>query len=82
MLTITREVELSRFDAWSGGKDRLDKIIELGIEGEAEDYIRELGSGTMSEGDLNDILWFEMDDFISQYDNSSDDEYDDEDGVY
>lgn len=67
--TVVKEntINLGEFEAWSGGLDRLNKIIDLGIEDEAEEYINEFLGTRIDETDLNDFLWFEMDEFIEQY---------------
>nr|DAG96693.1 MAG TPA: hypothetical protein [Herelleviridae sp.] len=66
-ITKTTDIELSEFEAWSGAVSRLDRIVELGIEEEASDYISECLGTEIDETDLNDFLWFEMDEFIEQY---------------
>lgn len=68
-LKIVEEMNLGDFKAWSGGESRLNVLRELDIVNEAEDYIIEMyGSDMMDATTLNDILWFDMDDFIAQYD--------------
>lgn len=68
-LYISKEFNLYDFKAWSGGDDRLKEIIELDIVEEAQYYMEEMfdGSEVVTETDINDILWFEMDDFIEGY---------------
>ena len=68
-LYISKEFNLYDFKAWSGGADRLKEIIELGIVEDAQYYMEEMfdGSEVVTETDINDILWFEMDDFIEGY---------------
>lgn len=68
-LYIKKEFNLGEFEAWSGGADRLKKIIELDIVEEAQCYMEEMFDGleVVTETDINDILWFEMDDFIEGY---------------
>ena len=71
--------DLADFPAWSGAKDRLDEIIELGIEDEAEDYIREMFYGeTPTDTQINDLLWFDMDDWIEEHREEEDDDDDTE----
>lgn len=67
--TIIKEEEiiLGNFEAWSGAVSRLYRIIELDIEDEASEYIQMCLGDRFSDTDLNDFLWFEMDDFIEQY---------------
>ena len=68
-LYISKEFNLYDFKAWSGGADRLKEIIELDVVEEAQYYMEEMfdGSEVVTETDINDVLWFEMDDFIEGY---------------
>ena len=68
-LYISKEFNLYDFKAWSGGDDRLKEIIELDIVEEAQYYMEEMfdGSEVVTETDINDVLWFEMDTFIEEY---------------
>lgn len=68
-LYIKKEFNLYDFKAWSGGADRLKEIIELDIVEDAQYYMEEMfdGSEVVTETDINDVLWFEMDDFIESY---------------
>ena len=68
-LYIKKEFNLYDFKAWSGGADRLKEIIELDIVEEAQYYMEEMfdGSEVVTETDINDALWFEMDGFIEGY---------------
>lgn len=65
-LYISKEFNLYDFKAWSGGADRLKEIIELDIVDEAQIYMEDMldGSEVVTETDINDMLWFGMDDFI------------------
>ncbi|MDN6292527.1 MAG: hypothetical protein L0J35_05590 [Tetragenococcus halophilus] len=65
--TVKKEVSLEDFVAWSGGKYRLNEIIELDIVEEAEEYIQECIGTDVTETELNDFLWFSMDDFIEDF---------------
>lgn len=59
------ETSLEQFEAWSGGKDTLDVLIENGDCDEVEQLIEEmetLGTDTA----INDFLWFERD-FIAEH---------------
>ena len=68
-LYISKEFNLYDFKAWSGGADRLKEIIELDIVEDAQYYMEEMfdGSEVVTETDINDVLWFEMDGFIESY---------------
>ena len=59
MIKITSEINIENFEAWSGGKDTLNKIIEEGKTEEFEDYINELYPDGIDETQLNDILRFD-----------------------
>ena len=66
VLYVKKEFNLDEFEAWEGGFDRLVEIIELGIIDEAEAFI-EINFGNehgLTETEINDILWYEMDRFI------------------
>lgn len=69
---ITREdVELNEFEAWSGGRDVLDKILEHSkvdmIIDIIENYLMEYEE--LSSTDVNDFLWFEIEDILrDEYD--------------
>ena len=68
-LYIKKEFNLADFEAWSGGADRLKEIIELDIVEDAQYYIESIfeDEKAVTETDINDILWFEIDDFIEEY---------------
>lgn len=65
-LYISKEFNLGEFEAWSGGADRLKEIKELDIVEDAQFHMEEMfdGSEVVTETDINDMLWFGMDDFI------------------
>ena len=67
MLTVSRELNLKEFEALAGGKQRLERIIELDKVQEVEDLINEIfNNETITETELNDFLWFD-DDYIAEY---------------
>ena len=55
------ECDLDQFDAWSGGKDTLDVLIEKGVCDEVQSLIEETFFETPTETQINDFLWFERD---------------------
>ena len=58
------ETSLENFEAWSGGKDTLDVIIDRGDCEKVEQYIEECfcSEGEIpTESTINDFLWFERD---------------------
>ena len=58
-MTITYELDLERFEAWSGGKRTLERIIDEGKCGLLEQMLEELYPDGMTETQLNDLLWFD-----------------------
>lgn len=56
------ECDLEQFDAWSGGKDTLDVLIDKGVCDEVQSLIEEMFCDeTPTETAINDFLWFERD---------------------
>ena len=56
------ECDLDQFDAWSGGKDTLDVLIEKDVCDEVQSFIEELYCDEIpTETEINDFLWFERD---------------------
>ena len=58
-MKISREMNLRNFEAWSGAKDTLNKLIELDKCEELEAVIEDIYPEGMTETQLNDILWFD-----------------------
>lgn len=58
-MTITYELDLNRFEAWSGAKDTLERIQREGKCEALENILEELYPDGMTETELNDLLWFE-----------------------
>ena len=58
-MTITYELDLNSFEAWSGAKDTLDRIQREGKCAELENILEELYPDGMTETELNDLLWFD-----------------------
>ena len=69
MLYIKEELNLDTFEAWGGAVSRLEEIKELDITYIVQIYIEELldGKEDVTATDINDLLWFDMDDFIEYY---------------
>ena len=56
------ECDLDQFDAWSGGKDTLDVLIDKGVCNEVQSFIEEVFCDEIpTETQINDFLWFERD---------------------
>ena len=68
-LYICEEFNLEGFNPWSGAVSRYEEIEDLGIMKEAQEYIEEMfyGVEVVTLTDINDMLWFGMDDFIQSY---------------
>ena len=58
-MTITYELDLNSFEAWSGAKETLERIQREGKCTELENILEELYPDGMTETELNDLLWFE-----------------------
>ena len=58
-MTITYELDLNSFQAWSGAKDTLDRIQREGKCEELENILEDLYPDGMTETQLNDLLWFD-----------------------
>lgn len=58
-MKITYELDLNTFDAWCGGEDTLNRIIENGLVNDFEAILDECYPDGMSETQLNDILRFD-----------------------
>ena len=78
MLYIKEEFNLETFKAWGGAVSRLEEIKELDITYIVQIYIEELldGKEDVTATDINDLLWFEMDDFIEYYKEDEDEDED------
>ena len=55
------ETSLENFEAWSGGRDTLDVLIEKGLCDTVEACLEEILDGDTSDTYINDLLWFERD---------------------
>ena len=58
-MTITYELDLNTFEAWSGAKETLERIQREGKCEELENILEELYPDGMTETELNDLLWFD-----------------------
>lgn len=55
------ETSLENFEAWSGGRDTLEVLIEKGLCDTVEACLEEVLGEDVSDTDINDTLWFERD---------------------
>ena len=58
-MTITYELNLNNFEAWSGAKETLERIQREGKCAELENVLEKLYPDGMTETELNDLLWFD-----------------------
>lgn len=78
-----KEESLDNFEAWSGGRDTLDTLIEKDDTERVESLIEEMSECSAegwSETEINDFLWFERDTIAQHlgYSNWEEYEYGDE----
>lgn len=65
-MKIYSEISLENFDAWSGGRDTLDILVEKGLCDTLEYHLEnDIFSKGCTDAELNDYLWFERD-FIAE----------------
>ena len=55
------ETSLENFEAWSGGRDTLEVLIEKGLCDTVEACLEEALGEDVSDTAINDVLWFERD---------------------
>lgn len=58
-MTITYDLDLNSFNAWSGAVDTLDRIQREGKCEELENILEDVYPDGMTETQLNDLLWFD-----------------------
>ena len=58
-MTITYELDLNSFQAWSGAKDTLDRIQREGKCSLLEQILEDTYPDGMTETELNDLSWFD-----------------------
>ena len=80
-MTYTIDQSLADFNAWSGGKDTLDVLIEKDVCNEVEEFIEQCFTNP-TDTDINDFLWFERDQ-IAEYLGYEDwDDFEGASGIY
>ena len=55
------ETSLENFEAWSGGRDTLEVLIDKGLCDTVEACLEDILDGDSSDTTINDILWMERD---------------------
>ncbi|ARM66161.1 hypothetical protein AM2_034 [Lactococcus phage AM2] len=75
-LTIIKEDinNLDDFNFWGGASERWEKIQELGLEEDVFTYLSESYPQGLTETELNDFVWFELDDFIEEMEKEQEEE--------
>ena len=58
-MTITYELDLNSFQAWSGAKETLERIQREGKCSLLEQILEDIYPDGMTETELNDLLWFD-----------------------
>ena len=58
-MTITYELDLNSFEAWSGAKETLERIQREGKCSLLEQILEDTYPDGMTETELNDLLWFD-----------------------
>ena len=77
-LTIKEELySLNDFDFWGGAVSRWEEIKELGIEDDVMEMIEDLYPNGLTNTELNDLIWFGLDEFIEE--NQEEEEEEEED---
>lgn len=82
------ETSLENFEAWSGGRDTLEVLIEKGLCDTVEAFLEEVLGEDISDTAINDVLWFERDTIADwcgfssweALENGEEEEEEDEDG--
>lgn len=77
-MIIKAEMSLENFNAWSGAVCRLETLKEKGACDEVEHYLEGIFPDGMTDTDVNDYLWFEVEDDFPQYFEEDDEEEGDE----
>jgi hypothetical protein len=59
-MRIYREIPLTEFEFWAGGKDTVEELTDSELE-QIEQILEEIYPEGMSEFEVNDLFWFERD---------------------
>ena len=59
-MRIYREIPLTEFEFWAGGKDTVEELTDSELE-QIEQILEEIYPEGMSEFEINDLFWFERD---------------------
>jgi hypothetical protein len=59
-MKIWKEIPLTHFEFWAGAKDRVKYLTEGELD-QIEQILEHLWPEGLSEGEINDLFWFEED---------------------
>ena len=77
-MKLYRELDLTRFEAWSGAVDTYNTIYNAGKLNELEFLLEELYPDGIEETQLNDLLWFDSEWVLETLGISEDEDEDEE----
>lgn len=77
-MKVYTEISLCDFEAWSGGKDNLNILIEKDACDEVESFIDEMFPEGLDETTLNDYLKFDVENDFPEYFKEEDEEESDD----
>lgn len=60
-MKVICDINLRDFQAWSGGKDTLDRVIQEEKADLLEDILDDMYPDGLTDTELNDLLWFDSD---------------------
>lgn len=66
-MIVKNDIYLRDFNAWSGGRETLDRLIEAGVDEDFQHYIESLYPDGIDATQLNDWLWFDKDNIFAMY---------------
>ena len=59
-MRIYRDIPLTQFEFWAGGKDTVEELTDSELE-QIEQILEHIYPEGLSAGELNDIFWFQRD---------------------
>ena len=59
-MRIYRDIPLTQFEFWAGGKDTVEELTDHELE-QIEQILEEIYPEGMGEFEVNDLFWFERD---------------------
>lgn len=77
-MMVTYDLDLRYFEAWSGARNTLDRIIEEGKCEELEIQLDIMYPEGITATELNDLLWFHPEEVFEWLDIKDEEENEDE----